>query len=249
MIKAIIVEDEEKSARLLANLLSTYCADVVLLGSASTISEAIQLINLEEPDVLFLDIELQKETGFDLLKRFTTINFQLVFTTAFEQYALNAIKCSALDYLLKPIDVDELKAAVEKVQRQKLDKQVHLKLELLTQHIQNTNTQAIQIALATNEGLHILKVTEILYLESDRQYTTFFLTNGEKVMTSKNIGEYEDLLSTHNFFRIHHSYLINLAEVKKFVRDSGGMALMSNGVLLDISKRRKDAFLKQFIKQ
>lgn len=249
MIRAIIIEDEKRSALLLENLLEEYCAEVEVLGKASTVAEGYQLIRKNMPDVIFLDIEMQKETGFDLLNKFDEIKFEIVFTTAFENYALKAIKFCAIDYLLKPIDVDELKIAVEKVIRNDQKNKLNKKLKAFIQNMQNTSPGQFQIALPSTDGLSIIRVSEILYLKSDRQYTVFHLKSGDAIMTSKNLGEYEELLLEHNFFRVHHSSLINLGEVRKYMRGDGGCALMSNGEQIDISKRKKEAFLKHFSKQ
>ncbi|MBL0340774.1 MAG: response regulator transcription factor [Bacteroidetes bacterium] len=249
MIYAIIVEDEKRSAKLLVNLLEEYCADVEVVGIAATVAEGFQLIKKKAPDVIFLDIEMQKETGFDLLNKFDEIKFEIIFTTAFENYALKAIKFCAIDYLLKPIDVDELKVAIEKVIRIQQKNTLNKKLEAFIQNMRSNNPSQFQIALPSTDGMSIVRVSEILYLKSDRQYTIFCLTSGEKILTSKNLGEYEELLLEHNFFRAHHSSLINLNEVKKYSRGEGGYALMSNGDQIDISKRKKEAFLKQFLKQ
>ncbi|CAN5437650.1 LytTR family DNA-binding domain-containing protein [soil metagenome] len=249
MIKAVIIEDEKRSAKLLSNLLKEYCPEVELAGSASTVADGFQLIQKYSPDVIFLDIEMQKETGFDLLEKFDEIKFEIIFTTAFENYAIRAIKFCAIDYLLKPIDVDELKAAVGKVLRSHQKNQLNSKLEAFMQNRRNVNPDQFQIALPSTQGMTILRINEILYLKSDRQYTIFYLKSGEKIMTSKNLGEYEELLVEHNFFRVHHSSLINIGEVKKYIRGEGGTIVMSNGEQIDVSKRRKESFLKHFSRQ
>ena len=249
MINAIIIEDEQGSAKLLANLLNEYCAEVELAGIASTVEEGFQLIEKKTPDVVFLDIEMQKESGFDLLSKFEEIKFEIVFTTAFENYALRAIKFCALDYLLKPIDVEELKAAVEKVLRSHERSRLNRKLEVLMRNLSVRKPGQFQIALPSTGGMHIVLVNEIVYLKSERQYTLFVLKSGEKILTSKNLGEYEDLLLEHNFFRVHHSALINLSEVKKYIRGEGGTVVMSNGDEIDVSKRKKESFIRHFSKQ
>jgi two-component system LytT family response regulator len=249
MIKAIIAEDERRSAKLLSNLLKDYCPEVMLEGTAASVSEAYDLITEKKPDVVFLDIEMQSETGFDLLQKFKEINFEIVFTTAFESYALKAIKFCAIDYLLKPIDIEELKSAVAKVLLSHQKNSQNQKLKALMQNLQNVNPDQFQIALPSSSGMNIVRVSEILYLKSDRQYTIFILRSGDKIMTSKNLGEYEELLVEHNFFRAHHSSLINLGEVRKYLRGDGGQAVMSNGDEVDISKRKKEAFLKHFYRQ
>ncbi len=246
MIKAIIIEDEKRSAKLLSNLLKEYCKNVELAGIANSAEEGFSLINKNLPDVIFLDIEMQQETGFDLLEKFSEIRFEIVFTTAFENYALKAIKFCAIDYLLKPIDVEELKTAVDKVERSHQRDQLNKKMEAFMMNMHSKSSAQVQIALPSTGGMTIVKVEEILYLRSDRQYTLFFLKSGAQIMTSKNLGEYEDLLPEHHFLRVHHSAMINLGEVKKYIRGDGGQAVMSNGDLIDISKRKKEAFLKHF---
>lgn len=249
MIKAIIIDDEKRSAKLLINLLKDYCPEVEVEGTASVVEEAFQLINKHEPDVIFLDIEMQKESGFDLLQKFDKIKFEIIFTTAFEHYALRAIKHCAIDYLLKPIDVEELRAAVNKVQESNQQQQLNKKFEMLMQSMDVNKPDKFQIALPTVKGMNIVYINEILYLKSERQYTVFYLKSGDTIMTSKNLGEYEELLMKHNFFRVHHSSLINLAEVKKYIREDGSYAVMSDGKHIDVSKRKKESFLKFFSKQ
>jgi len=244
MIKAIIIEDEIRSIKLLENLLKEYCPEVELIGTASNVTKAFELINSQKPDLIFLDIEMQKETGFNLLEKFDEINFEIIFTTAYENYAIKAIKLSAIDYLLKPIDVDELKEAVEKVKVNFEAQNTNKKFEALIQNLGNKNLDQFQIALPSLEGISFVKLNEILYLKSDRQYTFFYLKNGEKIMTSKNIGNYEKMLTEHNYYRVHHSSIINLSEVKKYVHSEGGHVIMSNGDQIDISKRKKEDFLK-----
>jgi two-component system LytT family response regulator len=249
MIKAILIEDELRSLKLLGNLIVEYCPQVKITGTATSVDEAFQLVQKNEPDVIFLDIEMQRETGFDLLRKFSEIPFEIIFTTAFEHYALKAIKFSALDYLLKPIDIEELKQAVAKVEVNNHRQRFNKRFESFMHNLQNAKSEQYQIALPSSEGLNILQIQDILYLKSDRQYTIFQTKSGERIVTSKNLGEYEDLLLEHNFFRVHHSSLINLNEVKKYIRGDGGSVVMSNGELIEVAKRKKDSFLKQFAKQ
>ncbi len=249
MIRAIIIDDESRSLKLLINLLSDYCKEVEIIGTANNVKEGYDLIQNKMPDVLFLDIEMQRETGFDLLLKFNEIPFDIIFTTAFQQYALQAIKFSALDYLLKPIDVEELKLALAKVAKNKYRNELSQKFDTLINNLKHPKSEQIQLALPSSDGLTIVQIQDIIYLRSDRQYTLFQLKSGEKIVTSKNLGEYEDLLLEHNFFRVHHSALINLNEIKKYVRGDGGLVLMSNGESIEVSKRKKEHFLKQFTKK
>ncbi|MBK9729201.1 MAG: response regulator transcription factor [Saprospiraceae bacterium] len=249
MLKAIIIEDELRSIKLLENLLATYCTDVQIQGTATTIEDGYKLIVNNSPDVIFLDIEMQSATGFDLLSKFNEINFEIIFTTAFEHYAIKAIKFCALDYLLKPIDIEELKTAIVKVHLTRQKNQLNKKFEAFINNMNHTKTEHFQIALPSTEGLNIIRIQDIIYLKSDRQYTIFYLNSGEKIITSKNLGEYEELLLEHNFFRVHHSAIINLNEVKKYMRGEGGVAVMSNGEQIEVSKRKKEAFIKNFSKK
>lgn len=249
MIKAILVEDEPRSIKLLKNLLFEYCPEVKIIGEAQTVDEAYHCIIKQIPDVIFLDIELQRESGFDLLNKFSEIQFEIIFTTAFEHYALKAIKASALDYLLKPIDIDELQLAVGKISKINETNHFSKKFDVFKQNLNRSKSETFQLALPSIDGLTIVRVDEIMYLRSDRQYTIFYLNSGEKLVTSKNLGEYEELLADYNFFRVHHSSIINISEVKKYLRGEGGSVVMSNGEQIEVAKRRKDDFLNKFIRK
>ncbi len=249
MIKALIIDDEQNSLKLLSNLLSEFCPEVEVIGFATSVDEAYQAIKKNTPDVIFLDIEMQRESGFNLLTKFNEIPFDIIFTTAFEHYALKAIKFSALDYLLKPIDIEELKLAVSKVEANNRQEKLNKRFESFLHNLNNPKPDQFQIALPSSEGLNIIQIQDIIYLRSDRQYTNFQIRSGEKIITSKNIGEYEELLLEHNFFRVHNSAIVNLNEVKKYIRGDGGVAVMSNGEQIDVAKRKKEQFLKQFNKK
>lgn len=240
MIRAIIVEDEKRSAMLLDKLLKEFCPQVEVIAICHEVSVAYEKINSSNPDLVFLDIEMQSETGFDLLKKFNEIQFSVIFTTAYEKYALRAIKFSAIDYLLKAIDVEELKQAVSKVEKQRQKNSLQSNLEVLLHNLQNKNNDLQKIALSTAEGLHLINVADIIYCESDGPYTTFNLKNAKPIVISKHLKEYEELLMPFKFFRIHNSYLINLREIKKYVRGDGGQVEMNGGQFLNVSKSRKD---------
>ncbi len=244
MIKAILIDNESRSLHLLNNLLRDYCPQVMVLEMASSVDMAYGLILKLNPDVIFLDIEMQKETGFDLLLKFSEMPCEIIFTTAFEQYALKAIKFSALDYLLKPIDIEELKIAVSKIGERNLNIYSNRKFESL---LQNIKSGPQQIAIPSADGLTILQIRDILFLKSDRQYTIFYTKSGDRVVASKNLGEFEELFQDHHFFRIHHSALVNLNEITKYQRGDGGSVVMSNGTTIEVAKRRKENFLKHFI--
>jgi two-component system LytT family response regulator len=243
MLKAIILEDEEVSRKLLSNFLKDYCPQINLFAAVDNVSAAASAINRYRPDVVFMDIQLKGETSFDLLETLGEIKFDIIFTTAYDSYMLKAIKLSAIDYLLKPINVVELKAAVEKVEKKINQLAFNKSLEVLLGNFRN-NSYDHKIAISSNDGFVFVKISNIIYLKSEGAYTYFYLKPNEKIITSKNIKEYEDLLADHNFFRIHKSYIVNMAEVTKYIRGEGGYVVMSNNAMFDVSRRRKDDFLK-----
>jgi len=247
MLKAIILEDEEDSRKVLSGFLNDYFAQIELLAAVETVEGALHAINTFHPDVVFMDIQLRGETSFDLLDRLSERNFEIIFTTAFDSYMLRAIKLSAIDYLLKPINVQELKIAIEKVEKKINRAMFNKSLEVLMNNFRN-NYHDHQIAISSTDGFVFVKVSNIIYLESEGAYTYFVLKHNEKIITSKNIKEYEDLLADHNFFRIHKSYIINMSEINKYVRGEGGYVIMSNNAVIDVSRRRKDDFLKMLNK-
>ena len=243
MITALIVDDEKNSCETLQSLLTDCCLDVSVVKYCQTIDEAVKAVELHHPNVVFLDINMKGENGFDLLERVKTIDFEIIFTTAFSEYAIKAFKFSAIDYLLKPIDVDELRAAVERVIKRK-KAEAPTRYEYLRQNLKMSDGQHFKLALPSSEGLTFIKISDIIYCEADSNYTTFFLTDGKKIIVSHTLKEYEEILSDYRFFRIHHSYLVNLDAIKQYVRGDGGHVVMINGAALDVAKRRKEQFLK-----
>jgi two-component system LytT family response regulator len=244
MIRSIIVDDELKSRESLKKILLTFCDDVEVLATCQNVVEAIGAIDQLKPDVVFLDVQMQGETGFDLLAKISTIDFDVIFTTAHSEYAIKAIKFSAIDYLLKPIDVDELQKALEKVRVTKKGNMLE-QMQQLLQNIKNPNTENYKLALPTAEGLTFIKVNEVLYLKASGNYTEIFMRDGQKHLVSRHLKEYDDLLTDQNFFRVHHSSLINLSYIKNYVRGDGGYVVMSDNASLDVSRRKKDAFLEK----
>jgi two-component system LytT family response regulator len=244
MIRTVVIEDEEYSRTMLLKLLREHCPQLDVIGEADSVETGITVIAGQKPQLVFLDIELHSETAFEILERLPEINFELVFTTAFDHYALRAIKFCAIDYLLKPIDLNELLIAVTKAEKRLSHEYLNKNLEVLLNNIRSGSQDNHRIALPTLEGLFFVKVSDIVYCESSGPYTHFFLKQPEKIMTSRHLKEYEDLLSEYNFFRIHKSYLVNLQEIQKYIRGDGGQLIMSNGAALSVSKQRKENFLQ-----
>jgi two-component system LytT family response regulator len=240
MLKAVIVEDELNSAENLKILAEEFCSGVKVIGMASSVGEAAELITSGEPDVVFLDINLKGESGFDLLSRMKTRNFAVVFTTAYSDYALPAFRVSALDYLLKPINIVQLREAVEKVRLNKNNDISH-KLEKLVDQLK-THDPATKIILPTLGGLNFINSNDVVYCESDSNYTTFYLLNGQKHIVSKTMKSFTNCLSAEHFFRIHNSYIINLKYIKKYNKGDGTIT-MENNQVLEVSKRKRESFL------
>ncbi|GAA4451196.1 LytTR family DNA-binding domain-containing protein [Nibrella saemangeumensis] len=245
MIKAILVDDEKHCRETLSMQLERYCPDVTLLTECSSAAEGLQAINQYNPDVVFLDVEMPGMNGFDMLKCLPAIPFALIFTTGYDTYAINAIRFSALDYLLKPIDRNDLINAVAKVQARPAPA-TNQQLDILMQKLEGRLTGLQKIALPTLEGFELVPLDTIIRCESDGSYTYFFVKGGRKITVSRTLKEVEELLEGHSFLRVHHSHIINLNEVQRYVRGEGGYVILSDTSSVNVSRSRKDALLKVF---
>ncbi|MDX1629175.1 MAG: LytTR family DNA-binding domain-containing protein [Fulvivirga sp.] len=244
MLNAIIVEDEKHSRETLKNLITEFCEGVTIMGMAENVEQAIREIESKKPDLVFLDIELQTGTGFDVLKALDYLHFDVIFTTAFEHYAIKAIKFSSIDYLLKPIDIDELQQAIDKARQKKGSEKHKDQLELLLKNLNHSSTKN-RICLSTSDGIEFIQVNDIVLCEANGSYTNFYIEPDQKLVVSKNLKEYERLLEDHQFMRVHNSFLINLGKVKKFVKSEGGYILMNNDKQVSISQGRRDEFMER----
>ncbi|MCB0571188.1 MAG: response regulator transcription factor [Phaeodactylibacter sp.] len=245
-MKAIIVDDELYCTELLSALLAKHCPEVEVLAEYNDPQMAAEAIIREPPDLLFLDIEMPRLNGFDLLERVRPITFQVVFTTAYNQYALRAIKISALDYLLKPIDAEELAEAVIKA-RARLHAPDWNQFELMERSRQGDGPLQT-IALSTLEGLHFVEVAEIIYCQSEGSYTQLHFLDGESMLISKPIKDVTELLAPAGFLRVHNSYLINLSHIRKYIRGEGGEIVMKNGHHVPVARSKKAEFLERIAK-
>ncbi|HKH60834.1 MAG TPA: LytTR family DNA-binding domain-containing protein [Flavitalea sp.] len=243
MIRAVVIEDEEHSRKMLMAMLHEHCQVITVVASADSVRTGVTAISEQRPELVFLDIELQSETSFEILEKLPEINFELIFTTAFDHYALKAIKFCAIDYLLKPIDLGELRIAVAKAEKRLNRAYLNKNLEVLVHNMKSGSQSNHRIALSTLEGLLFVNVSDIIYCESSGPYTRFVFKQADDIVTSRHLKEYEELLSGYEFFRIHKSYLVNLQEIKKYIRGEGGQLIMSNGAALNVSKQRKEDFL------
>lgn len=242
MISAIIIEDETDSREGLEILLNMYCPDVELTGTAPSVAEGLSLIKKENPDLIFLDVELGDSTAFSLLDKVKPEqrNFEIIFTTAHSGYALQAIKAHPFDYLLKPINQHELIHAVKKV-----TERIHGEKPSIKQPEPVLSPGSDQIILFNNQDMIFVYTKDILYCKAEGPYTCFYFTDGSSHLASQNIKEYESPLELKNFFRIHRSYLVNGAHIKKISRKDNGNVVLTNGELIPVSKRRKLWFLSK----
>jgi two-component system LytT family response regulator len=243
MIKAIIVDDEPYCCEALHILLNYHCPQVKVVGICYSGREALQEIKEQKPELLFLDIEMPQMNGFELLEKIPAPDFDLIFTTSYDQYAIKAIRFSALDYLLKPIDRDELQAAIQKV-TERNHHNLTLQLELLLQKMHAPAAQVKKVAVPTLEGLQMVTVDSIISCESDSNYTLVFLKDKQKIVVSRTLKDIEEMLEDYTFFRIHHSYLVNINEINKYVKGEGGYVVMSDGSTIDVSRSKKEQLLK-----
>ena len=238
---AIIVDDEKHCRDVLALLLQKHCPTVNLLASCGDGQSGLDAIEMHHPDIVFLDIEMPGMSGFDMLEATRFTNFEVIFTTAYNEYAIKAIRHNALDYILKPIDKDELIQAVSRMQTVQPVKET-TRVENFVEYL-TRQKMGDRIALPTSDGLQILQSEEIWYCESEGGYTRFYLTNGKISLISKTLKEVQDVLEAKGFCRVHHSYLINLRYVQKYVRGDGGEVIMANGKNIPVSRNKKQEFL------
>jgi two-component system LytT family response regulator len=244
MLNVVIIEDEAHGQETLKNLLKDYCENIEIAGIAGSVKEGIKAIEAIKPDLIFLDIELHTGTGFEILENVHRYDFEVIFTTAYENYAIKAIKFSAIDYLLKPIDISELRDAVDKVRKRREQSLENHKLLNFLKNLRGQNDSQKIITLSTSEAMEFIPVADIIKLEANGSYTTFYLKQGRSLLVSKNLKEYENLLSEHGFFRVHHSCVINLNQVERYVKSEGGSIILKDGSQADISQKKKEKFLE-----
>lgn len=246
MIRAIIVDDEPYCCETLVTLLEEYCPQVEVIGVFHNGSDALAPIRQKSPDLVFLDVEMPKMNGFEMLEQLSPVNFEIIFTTSYDQYALKAIRFSAIDYLLKPVDQEELVKAVQKV-IQRTQKTITQQLEILMQKIHHPSTPISKIAMPTMEGLQMIQVELIISCKSDSNYTILHLKDKKKKVVSSTLKEIEELLEDHSFTRVHRCYLVNLNEVEKYVKGEGGYLVMSDGSTVDVSRSKKELLMKKLL--
>jgi len=246
MLKAIIIDDEPYCCEILAAMLEADCPDVNVMSVCNNASDALAAIRQNSPDIVFLDVEMPKMNGFEMLEQLPAIIFHLIFTTSYDQYALKAIRFSAIDYLLKPIDRIELQKAVEKV-KQRIQIPLPQQLEILMQKIRQPSKPVNKIALPTMEGLQLIPIDTIISCESDDNYTSLLLKTRKKLLVTRSLKEMEEILEQHSFIRVHRFYLVNLNEIEKYIKGEGGYLVMSDGTTIDVARNKKEVLLKKLL--
>lgn len=242
LIKTVLVEDEKKSLLTLQSLLERYCPDVLVIGTAGTVAEGLQVIADCGPELVFMDIAMPDGDAFDLLRELDEIDFEIVFITAYNDFALKAFDFSALHYLLKPVNYPDLQEAVQRFQRIRSDLLISERIQILNQTLQNN---FFKISLPTIDGLIILEIDQIIRIEASSNYCQFFLKDKNSVVVSKPLNHFENILTELSFFRIHNTHMINLRYVSKYQKGRGGLVTMQDGSQVSVSASRKKEFLDQ----
>ncbi len=249
MITALIIDDEQRSQDLLKKTIEKYCPDVKVMAIGSSVDEAVNLIHTYNPDLVFLDIEMPNGNGFTLFDKIKNITFAVIFTTAFEEYAIKAFRISALDYLTKPIDFRDLQEAVNKLKHKQKILLNEQRITLLLENISNRTNEFNKIALPINDGYTLINMSDIVYCEADGNYTYVHLLNGDRIVSSKILKLIEALLPSQTFYRIHKSCLVNLNLIKTYSKKDGNSVTMQTGKTLDVAERNKKEFLETLLKK
>ena len=247
-MRAILIDDEISNLENLQTLLQKHCPQVNIIAATQNVSDAVNTIEKHLPHLVFLDIQMGEQTGFDVLKLLPNRNFEVIFVTAYDQYGIQAVKFAALDYLLKPVDIEELKTAVHKAEQKLVAQSQNLQLDFLLQQIKTPQAAASKIALPMQNEIRYIALSEIIRCEADNTYTSFFLANNEKILVSKSLKEYADLLRPNGFLRTHQSHLVNPKYVKSWLKEDGGVLLLTSGEKIPVSKPNKET-VKQALQQ
>jgi two-component system LytT family response regulator len=245
ILTAILIDDELSSLNNLKQKLEEFCSSVQIVATSQKPEEALFLIRQHKPDVLFLDIEMPKMSGFGMLEELGDYDAEIIFTTAYNQYAIDAIRISAFDYLVKPVAIRDLQNAVNRLLTIRSSRTKE-RLHILKESVADVRSPGNKIALPTNDGLEFIKIIDILRIESSSCYSKVFFVNGKMLLVTRLLKDFEEILAPYRFFRVHNSHLINLQYIQKFVRADGGQIIMENGDIIGISRRRKDEFLTLF---
>jgi two-component system LytT family response regulator len=243
VLKAILIDDELNSLQNLQFKIQEYCSSIKVVAQTQNPEEAIRMIGQHKPDVIFLDIEMPKMSGFKMLEQVPEIDFEVIFVTAYNHYAINAIRISAFDYLVKPVSIEDLQQTIERLGTFAVRKSRE-RADVLKKNLANPKSQEDQIAIPTNDGLEFLQIKQIIRIESSSNYSKLFLLSGQHLLVTRQLKDFEELLQDYRFYRVHHSHLINLNFITRYIRGDGGQIVLRNGDMIDVSRRKKEVFLK-----
>jgi two-component system LytT family response regulator len=245
MIRALIIDDEFSARDGLKRIVKQYCPEITIVGTGENVKEAIYLINQHAPDLVFLDIEMPNGNGFTLFDTIKSPQFETIFITAYEEYAIKAFRVAALDYLTKPVDYRQLRDSIDKLNNKRKIELKEQRIELLIQNIANKPTEFNKIVLPDYNGFTLVDVSNILFCKADGSYTEVYLIDGRVITTSRLLKSFEELLPNETFFRIHRSYLVNLNLIKRFNKSEGFQVIMENNIVLDVSERNKKELVEK----
>lgn len=242
MLRTVLIDDDESNLSSLSEKLAKNCPQILIIAKCDNAQDGMESIENLHPDLVFLDIEMPVMNGFLMLQQITYKNFELIFVTAYDHYAIKAIRYSALDYLVKPVEISELKAAVLRAEANRINHHAQAQIELLLEHFHKK--QPRRITIPTGNGLQFINLEDIIYFEASNNYTNIYLSTNQKLLVSRTLKDFEEMIPAEIFLRIHHSVIVNKFYVEKYIRGDGGQVVMSNGILLDVSKRKKSEFLQ-----
>lgn len=245
MIEALIIDDEKRARETIKNLLKSYCPEVVVVGEGINVGSGIEKIHELQPDLVFLDIKMPDGSGFDLLSKIGEIDFKVIFITAYEEFAIKAFRFAALDYILKPVNPDELMEAVSKVAKSFEKENFKTQFESFINQYQGKKEKQKKIVLKTSESIHLVEVDSIVHCESDKNYTVFYIYEKPEIIVSRTLKEYEELLSEYGFFRVHQSHLVNLSFIGHFDKRDGGFLVMKDGSKVPVSSRKREYLIEK----
>lgn len=244
MLKLLIADDEINVRESLELLVKMYCPDIEIVAMTDSVSATVKAIQFHKPHIVLLDIEMKEGTGFDVLKNFSAPTFKVVFITAHQEFALKAFRFSALDYLLKPVDPDELVEAITKAVGIIEKEKISMKIDSFFENMEQMSKGMKKIVIRTAEDIHVVQLQDIMYCEADRSYTIFNLKDNKRILVSTTLGEYEEMLQEYNFLRIHQSYLVNINFIKRYEKSDGGKVVLTNDVKIPVATRKKDHLLQ-----
>jgi two-component system, LytTR family, response regulator len=245
MLRAIIIDDEAHTRQNIRKMITQHCPDVNIIAEADGVATGVAAIRDYHPDLIFLDIKMEDGTGFDLLQKLKPVDFKVIFITAWDNYAIQAFKFSAVDYLLKPLDPDDLTDAVKKAGNV-IQKDFNTQLENLHEHIESQDKRHKKIIIRTSDKIFLVSIGDLLFCESEGNYTTIWLTDNQSILASNSLKEYEDMLKDYGFFRVHKSYLINMKYITRFEKAEGGSVVLEGEIRIPVASRKKEMLLEMF---